>query len=130
MTSRLTLVDSSAFIETDRHPECAIAAVVRDAIAGRRAAICEVVAAEVLTGCRTRAEYRKMQFALAGLMWLPLTEECWARAAALGFNLRRAGVTVPLTDRLVIVTARVHDAELLHHDAHFDLIGDTPDTVQ
>lgn len=130
MTRRLTLVDSSAFIEADRHPGCAVAAAVVAAVADGRAATCNVVAAELLTGCRTLAEYHKTQLVLGGLAWLPLTDECWTRAAALGFNLRRAGLTVPLTDRLVVVTARLHEVEVLHCDAHFDLIGDTPDTVQ
>jgi len=66
---------------------------------------------------------------LEGLEWLPLSDECWTRAAALGFNLRRSGITVPLTDRLVAVIARVHGAEVLHCDSHFDLIDDTPDTA-
>jgi len=129
MTRHLTLLDSSAFIEADRHPGHPVAVATRAAIAEGRAAVCQVTAAEVLTGCRTKAEYHRMQSLLAGLAWLPVADECWARAAALGFNLRRAGVTVPLTDRLVIVTARVHGAELLHCDSHFDLVGDTPDTV-
>jgi hypothetical protein len=51
-------------------------------------------------------------------------------AAALGFNLRRAGITVPLTDRPVVVTARVYEADLLHRDAPFELVGDTPDTIE
>lgn len=129
MTSALTLVDSSAFVEFSRSADSAVARAVDRALAEDRAAVCEVVAAEVLTGCRTTAEYRRLELWLAAFSWLPVTEECWKRAAALGFNLRRAGLTVPLTDRLVAVTARLHHVELLHYDAHFDLIGDTPDEV-
>ena len=106
-----------------------MAAAVVAAVGYGRAATCSVVVAELLTGCRTPADYRKTQLALGGLEWLPLTEECWARAAALGFNLRRAGITVPLTDRLLVATARVHGADLLHCDAHFELIGETQDTL-
>ena len=130
MTRRLTLIDSSALIETRRRPGGPVAAAVTAAIADGRAAICHVVAAELLSGCRSKSEYREIELVLGGLAWLPLTDECWTRAAALGFNLRRAGVTVPLTDRLVVVTARLHEAELLHRDAHFDLIGDMPDTLR
>ena len=130
MTRRLTLIDSSALIETRRRPGCPIAAAVTAAIADGRAAVCHVVAAELLTGCLSNSEYREVELVLAGLEWLPVTDECWDRAAALGFNLRRAGVTVPLTDRLVVVIARLHEADVLHSDAHFDLIGDTPDTIQ
>ncbi|MEI6503090.1 MAG: PIN domain-containing protein [Armatimonadota bacterium] len=130
MTRRLTLIDSSALIETRRRPGCPVAVAVTAAIGDGRAAICHVVAAELLSGCRSKREYREFELVLGGLAWLPLTEECWARAAALGFNLRRAGLTVPLTDRLVVVTARLHEAELLHCDAHFDLIADMPDTLE
>ena len=130
MSSRLTLVDSSAFIEFSRKADSSIADAVDAALAEGRAAVCEVVVAELLSGCRTPAEYREMELLLGGLEWLPLTDECWTRAAALGFNLRRAGIPVPLTDRLVVVTARVHGVALLHCDTHFDLIGDTPDAIQ
>lgn len=130
MTRRLTLVDTSAFIEADRHPGSDVAAAVVAAVTDGRAATCSVVVAELLSGCRALAEYRKTQRALGGLAWLPLTEECWTRAAALGFNLRRAGITVPLTDRLMVVIARLHGAEVLHCDAHFDLVGETPDEIQ
>jgi len=129
MSSRLALLDTSAFIEFSRHPDSSISDAVDAALAEGRAAVCHVVAAEVLSGCRWEAEYRRTGLLLGSLNWLPLTEECWARAAGLGFNLRRAGITVPLPDRLVAVTARVHDADLLHCDAHFDLIGDRPDAI-
>ncbi len=130
MTSRLTLIDTSAFIEFSRQADTDVARAVDAALAEGRAAVCHVVLAELLTGCRSRSEYREIELQLAALVWLPLTDECWDRAAALGFNLRRAGLTVPLTDRLVVATARLHGADLLHCDAHFDLIGDTPDAVR
>lgn len=129
MSSRLTVVDSSAFIEFSRHAASDISEAVDATIDRGLAAVCDVIAAELLSGSRSRAEYREMELLLGGLEWLPITNECWTRAAALGFNLRRAGVTVPLTDRLVAVTARIHDADLLHCDAHFGLIGDTPDEL-
>ena len=130
MNSRLALVDTSAFIEADRRPGCPIASAVVAAIANGRAAVCHVVAAELLTGCRSKPEYHEVELLLSGLAWLPVTDECWTRAAALGFNLRRSGLTVPLTDRLVAVIARVHGADLLHCDTHFDMIGDAADTLQ
>ena len=125
----LILVESSAFIEFSRQGDSSIADAVDAALGRGSAAVCSVVAAELLCGCRSIPEYREMEALLGGLTWLCLTDECWTRAAALGYNLRRSGITVPLTDRLVAVTARVHGADLLHCDAHFDLIGDTPDTV-
>jgi len=130
MTRRLALVDTSAFIEFSRRAESDVAWAVDRALEEGAAAVCAVVAAELLTGCRSESEYHAMELLLGGLEWLPLTDECWVRAAALGFNLRRAGVTVPLADRLVAVTARLNGVELLQCDRHFDLIGDTLATVK
>jgi predicted nucleic acid-binding protein len=127
VSSRLVLVDTSAFIEFSRDAGSSVAGAVDAALADGRAAVCQVVAAELLSGCRSTAEYQETALLLSSLEWLAVTDECWTRAAALGFNLRRSGLTVPLTDRLVVVIARLHGADLLHRDAHFDLIGDTPD---
>lgn len=130
MSNRLTLVDTSAFVDFSRHAGSSAADAVDTALAQGRAAVCNVVAAELLTGCRSQREYREMELLLSSLAWLPLTDECWARAAALGFNLRRSGLTVPLTDRLVVATARAYEVELLHRDAHFDLLIGVPDAIQ
>ncbi len=130
MSSRLALLDTSAFIEFSRHASSTVAEAVDAALEEGRAAICEVVAAELLSGSRSRADYRQTERLLGGLEWLPVTEACWERAGALGFNLRRSGITVPLTDRLVAVVARVHNADLIHCDTHFDMIGEAPDTVR
>lgn len=130
MDSRLTLVDTSAFIEFSRGADSTVAEAVDAALEEGHAAVCEVVAAELLSGCRSPGEYRRTEHLLSALRWLSVTKDCWSRAAALGFNLRRSGITVPLTDRLIAVVARLHGADLLHHDSHFDMIGDAPDTVR
>ena len=130
MSDTLTLIDSSAFIEFSRAGGGGVADAVDSALAEGRAAVCSVVTCELLSGCRSRAEYRELELLFAGLEWLFVSQECWDRAAGLGYNLRRSGLTVPLTDRLVAVTARVHNASLLHCDTHFDMIGDIPDTLR
>jgi len=130
MTKPLLLVDSSAFIEFSRERgDARIADQVQDAIAQERAAVCSCIAAEVLSGCKSKAEWVQILGILRYCEWLDTTEESWLRAAALGFNLRRQGLTVPLTDRLVLAISRVHGVELLHCDTHYDLMADVPDEV-
>jgi hypothetical protein len=130
MTERLTLIDTSAFIAYERSSrDSDLQARVDEHVRRGTAATCAVIAAEALSGARSPREFRQLQLTLSALKWLPITAQCWTRAAALGFNLRRKGITVPLTDRLIAVVARANDADLLHRDTHFDLIGDTPDEV-
>ena len=126
----LLLLDSSVLIAYRcLNPDPEVYRQVEECVTGNRAAVCAVVMAEVLSGARTRREYLELMFSMASLHWLDTTEECWLRAAALGFNLRRQGLTVPLTDRLVLATSRVHEVELLHCDSHYDLMADIPDVV-
>jgi predicted nucleic acid-binding protein len=130
MTERLTLIDTSAFIayeRSSRDPD--LQTRVSECVRRGVAATCAVIAAEILSGARSQREFGQLQLTLSAFQWLPITAQCWTRAAALGFNLRRKGITVPLTDRLIAVVARANDADLLHRDAHYDLIGDTPDEV-
>jgi len=124
------LLDSSVLIAHQRpNPDPEIFRRVEESVTDNRAATCAVVVAEVLSGARTRREYAELTYSLSSLRWLDTTDECWLRAAALGFNLRRQGITVPLTDRLVLTISRVHGVELLHCDSHYDLMADVPDEV-
>jgi predicted nucleic acid-binding protein len=124
------LLDSSVLIAHQRpNSDPEVFCRVEEAILDRRAATCAVVVAEVLAGARTTREYAELMFSLSSLKWLETTDECWLRAAALGFNLRRQGLTVPLTDRLVLAISRVHEVELLHCDAHYDIMAEVADEV-
>ena len=50
-------------------------------------------------------------------------ENHWQRAARMGFQLRREGITVPFTDLLIAAVALESGAVLLHRDRHFDYIA-------
>jgi predicted nucleic acid-binding protein len=54
------------------------------------------------------------------VIWLVTTEESYARAGRLGFELRRRGVTVPTTDCVIAAVAESIGGRILTLDGHFE----------
>ena len=122
------LADSSIIIEAVR-PSGRASAVKRvgDLATAERLAIWDLVMGEVLIGARTEREFLSIHDLLLGFESLPAPPDVWQRAARLGFDLRRKGMTVPLIDLSVAVVAMEHEVTLVHMDKHFELIAQVCD---
>ena len=128
MIEGMTLADSSIIIESIRPSGCANAVKrVRDLATADRLAVWDVVVGEVLIGARTERAYQKIYDLLLGFESLATPDDVWQRAARVGFDLRRKGVTVPLTDLAIAVVAIEHEVPLVHMDKHFELIAQVCD---
>ena len=131
MTERLVLVDTSAFIEALRGDgDRVVRERVDELLARDRAAVCGPVVAELLIGTRHEAEYRLLDADLRSRHNLVPPADLWRRVARLGYDLRRQGQTVPITDLAIAVVAMHNDAALLHRDRHFALIAEACDLEQ
>jgi len=118
------LIDSSAWVEAPRADgDACYRARVDFRMSERRAATCEVVAAELLRGACTDEEYHRIQSALRSLPALDMTGVGYV-AGAISRRLRGAGITIPTTDLLIAATAVAHDVALLHRDKHLALAGE------
>jgi predicted nucleic acid-binding protein len=124
MTEAPVLPDTSAWVEFLRgRGDAEVIGAVRLALRQRAAVTCGLVVVEMLVGARTLPQFEQVQGMLCRIPQLPITADCWDRAASWGFRLRRRGITAPTTDLIIAATAHVHGAELLHCDRHFDLIA-------
>ncbi len=106
-----------------RDPPVAVAQRVEELIRERLAASNSVVELELVIGCRTPDETSQVRTNLAGLRDLQILRATWNRAASLGFELRRKGVTASVPDLLIATSAIEYDAVLLHADGDFDDIA-------
>lgn len=113
------LVDTSCWIEFFNRPETEVAASVRVLIEEDRAAISGIVLAELSQGARTSEELDELRAALGAVMWASSDRSVYARAGALGFELRRLGLTVPVTDCVIAATAETIGGRVLTLDSHF-----------
>jgi predicted nucleic acid-binding protein len=114
----LVLIDTSAWIDVFRGRTPALAVQVRALIEEERAALCDVVLAEIRIGLREE-ERAKVMSLLEAIPVLPLAREDWASAGDLGAALRTRGRTVPLTDLLIAALCRRTGAAVLTLDGHF-----------
>lgn len=124
----LQLVDTSVLVEAFRARGNAKARARVDALlAARQLATWELVIGEMLHGARDEREYQELLDDLCSQRVLAAPPDVWQRAARLGFDLRRRGVTVPLTDLAVAVVAMEHEVALVHMDKHFEMIAEVCD---
>lgn len=113
------MVDSSAWIEYFRHGEGPVSDVVDGLLEEERALLCGVVEAEIIQGLR-RGERGEVADLLSALGYLDTERRDFSRAGERLGELRRSGVTIPLTDAIIGALCSRHDVDLLTLDRHFD----------
>jgi predicted nucleic acid-binding protein len=84
------------------------------------AAWCPAVRLELWRGVTNDVERKTLRRYEALLPDYEISAAVWNRSIQLADRARASGVTVPLTDLLIFMCARVHDLGLAHDDAHFD----------
>lgn len=117
------LLDTSAwiaFFSPLKHD--ALKSEVRAALGEERVFTCAVVRAELLVGARDRAGFKKLGELLQSLPQIPIDDNVWSGAAALGFAMRGKGRSIPLFDLLIAEACRSRALELWHLDEHYETI--------
>lgn len=118
----MILVDSSVWIDYFRGTDSA-AAIALDALLGQQPiAIGDLVATEVLQGCRDARDAARVERAFQSLDWIVIGgRDIALQAARHHRQLRALGITVRKTIDTLIATRCIADGiELLHHDRDFD----------
>jgi predicted nucleic acid-binding protein len=113
------MVDSSAWIQYFRRGEGIVSDAVDRLLEEDRALLCGVVEAEILQGLRC-AERDKVADLLTALKYLDTERQDFLRAGKRLGELRRSGITIPLTDALIGALCSRHGVALLTLDRHFD----------
>jgi predicted nucleic acid-binding protein len=120
----MTVADSSALIEYYRQTGSAVVqAAVAAAIARDDLAVNGIIHVEVVGFAADEKERRMLLADFRGFHRLELSDADFDLAAAIAFDLRRLGRTVPATDLIIAACAIRAQAELLHVDDHFEEIA-------
>jgi len=96
---------------------------VRAALKAERVFTCAVVRTELLVGARDHAGFSKLGELLQSLPHVPVDDDVWRRAAALGFAMRKRGQSIPLSDLLIAEACTSQALELWHLDEHYETLG-------
>ena len=118
------LIDTSLWIQAfDRSGSSEARRVVRAVVEPGLALVNGLIMAELLRGARDRSDFERLELLLGATTSLALDSYTWERAARLGFDLRRAGASVPTVDLAIAASAMEAGVTLLHMDVHFDMIA-------
>jgi hypothetical protein len=118
------LVDSSAWIEYYRREgDQDTASLVEAALRDGEAAVNGLILVEVAGFAASTRERELIEEDFSSCTCLQLTYALFAKAAALSFELRVHGITIPATDCVIAASAIAEGALLVHRDRHFGEIA-------
>ena len=83
---------------------------------------CGVVLYELLQGIRNPGEDQQVQAAFDALVMLEVTAQTWVSAAKLSSELRKQGITLPMSDIIIAAVALEHNVTIMTVDHHFHRI--------
>lgn len=113
------LIDTCAWIDFLRYPEGELGNKVAIFIENEQAAMCGVIAAELLQGAKSEKQKNQIELLINTVAYLEMQEFDWMNAGKLLQTLRAQGITLPLTDTLIAVVAQRHQVSVLTIDKHF-----------
>jgi predicted nucleic acid-binding protein len=116
------LVDSSAWIDFFRGAKEAVRRI-DPLLADDRAATTAIIAAEVVSGARTRAVFDELRDPFAALPTPPGPADLWERVVETRFGLARRGFRCHLVDLAIAHAAAYARQRLLTRDRDFETIA-------
>jgi len=121
----MVLVDTTVWIDFFADRNDPHVATLQDLIENEEdLSLCGVILAEVLQGIRSDADFVKTKRYLGDLIFLPMRQATFLRAAELYRSLRKKGITIRKpVDCMIASVAIEYDIQLLHNDRDFDHIA-------
>jgi hypothetical protein len=117
------LVDTSVWVEFLRGEKTAIKKRLEKLLDENRAVVSGIILAELLTGIHNEKDQDFLEESFLGLPFLEATREAFASAGKMGAVLRKKGITMPLSDLLIVALAKAHGLTVLTLDNHFQTLA-------
>ena len=82
------------------------------------------IISELLHGVKSKSEHDILSGAIEAVPFLNCTYADWVKAGKILFELKKTGISIPLTDAIIGSIALRMDASVLTLDSHFKKIKD------
>ncbi len=113
------LVDTSIWIEFFNHPESKSGEQLEQLIINDRVVYSGIILAELLQGAKIEKEYREIKENMVVFPFLETGYETWHLTGKTAYNLRRKGITIPISDLLIASQAKENNCLVYTFDKHF-----------
>jgi len=115
----MVLVDTSAWIDADHRPDSPEARELADLLDRDEVATTDIVVAELLQGASSADHFKGLAEKLEAVHYLHAEQGSWLKAAEMSYQLKRQGLTTPLSDLLIASVALTADIAVFATDPHF-----------
>lgn len=113
------VIDTSAWIRYFRYGNDEVSQLVGELVTKDEAVVTGVVLTELLQGIKTDKERQRLTALFSSLPFIETVREDWQTAGEDLRELRRRGVTVPVTDAVIATVAHRRGMAVLTTDPHF-----------
>lgn len=113
------IVDTSIWIEFFRNPLSREKKEVDSLLEDNQVFLVGIILAELLQGTKNQKEFELLKSALGALTFCEVTYKTWVKTGEISYQLRRKGITIPLSDCLIAALAFQNNCHVYTSDPHF-----------
>ena len=121
MKDHRIIVDTSIWVEYFKNNQKYVP-FIEDSLNLENILISGPIISELLHGVKSEKEYKLLSESISAVPYAECVYDDWIKTGETLYNLKKKGITVPLTDILISVIAIRHDASILTLDKHFKSI--------
>jgi hypothetical protein len=121
MKNQRIIVDTSIWIEYFKNNQKYVP-FIEDNLNLENILISGPIISELLHGVKSEKEYKLLSESISAVPYAECVYDDWIKTGETLYNLKKKGITVPLTDILISAIAIRHDASVLSLDKHFKSI--------
>ncbi len=113
------LVDTSIWIDFFNHPDSKNGEQLERLIIDDRVVYSGIILAELLQGAKIDKEFHEIKDNMIVFPFLETNYKTWISAGKTAFDIRRKGITIPISDLLIASLAKENDCFIFSLDNHF-----------
>lgn len=117
------LVDTSIWVDFFRGKSEAIKNRILELAANNRIYYNGIVISELLTGAKNQKQFDFILDNFSGLKYLEMDKDFFIYSSKIIYQLKRSGITLPMSDVMIAAHARQHNLIVFSKDKHFELTG-------
>ncbi|MFC1849321.1 PIN domain-containing protein [candidate division CSSED10-310 bacterium] len=117
------LVDTSIWIEFFKGTQIQIKDFITSRIDEDGIFYNDIILSELLIGALHEKEFNFLKLNFAGFKYLGLDKQVFQMTSEMGYQLRRNGKIIPLTDLIVASQCIVNQVKIVTLDKHFQIIS-------